>query len=120
MSLSCSGCSAHRRRLRAILWAVVACCLFVGTAVPAAAGERLTIGQAGDYALARSLHFVEDPQHTLTIEEIASYPPGRFHSGTPLHGELNFGYSASAFWLALPLSIQTDAPSLWLLEIASP
>ena len=63
--------------------------------------------------------FLEDPDKSLTLEEVRSLEPGAFtlHEG----GVLNFGYTESAYWVRLDLRTrenpgQTD----WILELALP
>ncbi len=80
----------------------------------------LAVDQAPDYPLARHLLYLEDPQHRYGIADVAGAADGRFKPAGPRHGDVNFGYSGSAFWLALPLAVAADAPPGWLLEIASP
>lgn len=41
----------------------------------------------------------------------------RFRPAVSAEVDVNFGYSASAYWLALPLRLAPDAPAQWLLEI---
>lgn len=81
----------------------------------------LAIGTASEYRLAPHLRYLEDPQHTVTVAELSGgNAADRLEAAQARHGEVNFGYSASAYWLALPLAVAADAPQRWLLEIASP
>lgn len=80
----------------------------------------LAIDQAPQYALARHLAYLEDPEQRYTIAEVAGIAGEHFKPAGPRHGEVNFGYSASAYWLALPLTVLAGAPRQWLLEIAAP
>ncbi len=80
----------------------------------------LAVGHAGEYSLAKHLAYLEDPQHRYTIATLPGPADARFKPAAPSHGDVNFGYSASAYWLALPLAVAADAPAQWLLEIASP
>ena len=106
----------QRRCLPAIgLWL----CAAVSAADPAPGA--LTIGKdEGSYHVASSLQYLEDPQRTLTVAEAAA-DAARFRP-VPVSGvnDINFGYSHSAYWLALPLKLAADAPADWLLEIGYP
>ena len=90
----------------------------------AAANGTLTIDRTHDsYPLAHTLMALEDPQQTLTIEQVAqSATAARFRPALQGNAgvDLNFGYSASAWWFALPLSVAANAPARWLLEIGYP
>lgn len=80
----------------------------------------LVVDHAPQYPLAKHLAYLEDPQQRYTVTDVAGIADQRFRPAAPGYGEVNFGYSASAYWLALPLAIAADSPSQWLLEIASP
>lgn len=80
----------------------------------------LTVGAAGEYALAPHLAVVEDRDHRLTVAEVAGLADREFRRAAPRVGDVNFGYSSSAFWLALPLRVERTAPAAWLLEFAAP
>jgi len=75
---------------------------------------------AGSSAAAHVALALEDPEHVLQVgDAVKAHAAGRFRHalGEGSRGEINFGYSRSAWWLALPLQIDADAPSRWLLEI---
>lgn len=80
----------------------------------------LTVGTGSDYRLAPHLAVLEDPAHRLTIAEVAGHTDRDFRPAAPPVGEVNFGYSGSALWLALPLRVERNAPTAWLLEFAAP
>jgi len=80
----------------------------------------LTVGAAGEYLLAPHLAVVEDRDHRLTVAEVAGLADREFRRAAPRVGDVNFGYSSSAFWLALPLRVERTAPAAWLLEFAAP
>ena len=97
--------------------------LWLCAAAAVAASGMLGIEKSSDsYHVAPFLQYLEDPQRTLTITEVAApAAAARFHpvkvSGIE---DVNFGYSHSAYWLALPLKLAAAAPAEWLLEIGYP
>lgn len=102
---------------------VLAAAILVLSTRAGAAGfaeESLIISDTrGSYSASRHLFFLEDPTRQLTVEDIGK--PGvlaRFQAATVERNEVNFGYSASAYWLALPIELSKDAPGRWLLEVA--
>ena len=75
-------------------------------------------GHSGSYSLAPCLEVLEDPSGTYRLEDIVSAGlASRFHpaAGT---GDVNLGYSSSAFWLRCTIS--AAAAGEWLLEIEYP
>jgi len=89
---------------------------------PFAARGTLTLdGAVASYPLSQVLLFLEDPSHSLTIEEVADpAAAARFQPVRPRAGDINFGYSSSAYWLALPLRLPPGEIEHvhWMLEIA--
>ncbi|MBS1217796.1 MAG: diguanylate cyclase protein [Proteobacteria bacterium] len=80
-------------------------------------------GTRDSYPLGRVLLALEDPQRTLTIEDVAQTAiAARFQPALPPRSnvDVNFGYSESAWWLALPLALDAGAATRWLLEIGYP
>ncbi len=68
--------------------------------------------------LASAAQVLEDPTGLLTIEDVrAARMAGQFKSPVIGGSDLNFGYTASAYWLRIPLRRSDAAPSNWLLEI---
>jgi diguanylate cyclase (GGDEF)-like protein len=61
-----------------------------------------------------------DPTGTLTLAEVEAAAPERFRPAAMPGAEINFGYSASAYWLRFTLAPAADAASDWLLEIDYP
>ena len=109
-------------------WLAAALFWSCAVASPAAdpAHDALAIsGTQGSYALSRSLFYLEDAQRQLTIRDMATpataarFRPA-FPAGVTADVDVNFGYSGSAYWLALPLHPAPDAPARWLLEIGYP
>ncbi|HKO89047.1 MAG TPA: 7TM diverse intracellular signaling domain-containing protein [Burkholderiales bacterium] len=83
--------------------------------------ETLTLaaGQS-HYTLAPILHYIADPEHRIDIDAARkAHADGLFQHATE-SGDVNFGYSASAFWLSFKVAIPQDAPPNWLLEISFP
>jgi len=98
---------------------LLALCLgLAGTSVRA---HPLVLEQnRGQFALAPHVEALEDPGGTLNLAAARqAAAQGRFTPAGAL-GEVNFGYSASAFWLRIPLESRLAQPSDWLLEIAFP
>lgn len=93
-------------------------CLLSGRA---AFAQALVLDQAqGSFALRPHIEVLEDADGSLDMEGAAqAAAAGRFSAPRSL-GELNFGYSKSAFWLRLPLESRLASASDWLLEIAYP
>lgn len=63
---------------------------------------------------------LEDPGHALQIGDVVrAHAAGKLRPalGSASRGEINFGYSRSAWWLALPLQAVENSPARWLLEI---
>jgi diguanylate cyclase (GGDEF)-like protein len=71
------------------------------------------------YRLSAIARYLEDPERRLTVDALAADPSriARMLPAGSTAQDPNFGYSSSAYWLALPLKLDSDAPSRWLLEI---
>jgi len=106
-------------RLHFFLPLLLALCL--GLASTSARAHPLVLEQnRGHYALAPHVEVLEDPAGKLDLAAARqAAAQGRFTPAGAL-GEVNFGYSASAFWLRIPLESRLARPSDWLLEIAFP
>lgn len=114
-----------RRPLRFLAAGIVAGLLALA-AVPAAAALPLTAADA-EVSLAGHVEVLEDPTGTLDIDAVRS--PGqaaRFVTPTG-SGDLNLGYSSSAWWLRVTVQAAAagpdagaDATRRWLLEVAFP
>ena len=71
--------------------------------------------------LAQAVYYLEDPAHALTLQDVGSPEfAARFRRWDGARGNVNFGYSASAYWLRLCLARAADAPDDWLLELSYP
>lgn len=96
---------------------LLACCLLGGMAAQALelrlAQPRVDLAPAVDY--------LEDPSLRLTVGDVSSPGfSGRFSHWDGARGNVNFGYSASAYWLRLCLKRAPAAPGDWLLELSYP
>jgi len=103
-----------------ILTAAAACCATVAVATEPPI-RALLVGVGDSYSLSQHLSYLEDPERRLTVKEVAA--PGmaaRFRRAATADNDVNFGYSSSAYWLALPLRLDSSAPARWLLEIGYP
>jgi diguanylate cyclase (GGDEF)-like protein len=98
--------------------------LLLASGLATAGHTTLTLDRVhNSYPLAHALLVLEDPQQTLTIGQIAQAATAvRFRPALQAQGDvdLNFGYSGSAWWFALPVTIAANAPARWLLEIGYP
>lgn len=69
---------------------------------------------------AQALLALEDPTHKLEIGDVL-HPvnAARFHPALPDQsvGEVNYSFSKSAWWFALPVTVDAEAASRWLLEV---
>jgi diguanylate cyclase (GGDEF)-like protein len=105
------------------LW-IFAAGLALGTAAALAAdatpGALAIEKTEGSYHAGQFLQYLEDPQGTMTIADVTA-AAARFRPvPAAAANDVNFGYSNSAYWLALPLNLAADAPTAWLLEIGYP
>ncbi|MBI5918823.1 MAG: EAL domain-containing protein [Nitrosomonadales bacterium] len=78
------------------------------------------------FALATHIEVLEDPTGRLNITQVdaaerrAAFRTALTASGTGLRDELNFGYSASTYWLRLEIAASPAASERMLLEVAFP
>jgi two-component system, sensor histidine kinase LadS len=110
-------------RLVIASWRLATACLVVAWLVTGAAAAHAGLiidGGADAYRLTHALRYLEDPERRLAIEDVAGTAHGRFRPVAPGTGDINFGYSHAAYWLALPVRLAAGAPRQWLLEIAYP
>lgn len=107
----------HAPALLFPLWLVL-CCLLSALSAPAWAFH---LGDAPQTALRNHVHILEDPTRSLDAESaLAAYRAGKFDANIGAQGDVNFGYSTSAFWLALPLRLDAASDADFLLEIGHP
>lgn len=120
ISLPTMTCSLHPALpAPAPLWRVwLLLCLLFGLSTSAAAFHQ---GDAPHLLLRNHVHILEDPARALDAEgALAAFRAGRFNAKPAADGDVNFGYSTSAFWVAIPLSWGGPAQSDFLLEIGHP
>ena len=70
-------------------------------------------------ASAKASYF-EDPTGKLRIQDMADPALSAQFRAISTAGDPNFGFSHSAYWLALPLSLAAEGPPRWLLEVGHP
>jgi signal transduction histidine kinase len=66
--------------------------------------------------LLHSAQFLEDPSGALSLDDVRGMSQ-RFHPWTRGGTGLNFGFTASAFWIRVPLQRAETAPKDWLLAM---
>ena len=65
--------------------------------------------------------YLEDASGRLRIEDLANPAlKGQFRTIGSGSEAPNFGFSRSAYWLALPITLAADCPPRWLLEVGFP
>jgi len=68
--------------------------------------------------LAHVVQVLEDPTGHLSIDDVRATGLATQFNSLPIAGtDLNLGYTASAYWLRVPLRRADGVPSKWLLEI---
>ncbi|HEX8703680.1 MAG TPA: 7TM diverse intracellular signaling domain-containing protein [Myxococcaceae bacterium] len=71
--------------------------------------------EGGRLELAPFIEVVEDRSGTLTVEQVATGPLPRWRPASA--GELNVGFSPSAYWVHFTLASGARWPEGWLLEL---
>lgn len=66
--------------------------------------------------LLHSAEYLEDPSGQLSQEDVRHMGP-QFRAWSGGGDELNFGFTASAYWIRVPLQRMDSAPKSWLLEL---
>ncbi len=101
-----------------LLWTGMHCAIAAATTD----WRTLTIDHSHEsYTPTALLQYLEDPTRELDITQVASTESmARFQPVPFDREEINFGYSHSVYWLALPINIGSSAPTDWLLEIGYP
>lgn len=93
-------------------------CLLLAWSTPAAAFH---LGDAPQTVLRNHVHILEDPARSMDAEAaLAAFRKGQFDANIGAQGDVNFGYSSSAFWVAIPLSWGGTENAGRLLEIGHP
>jgi diguanylate cyclase (GGDEF)-like protein len=105
-------------------WLLIMLLLGVANGVSDATAQGISIGIHGtepSYPLSDGMLYLEDPTQTVAIDTVRNPANAARFKPVPFSNhEINFGYSHSSYWLALPLTVEPDAPARWLLEIAYP
>jgi PAS domain S-box-containing protein len=70
--------------------------------------------------LAGKLEFLEDRSARLTLAEVVRPETAARFRALPGAEDVNFGYSASAYWLRFRLRVAPGATANWLLEVGYP
>lgn len=116
--------TTHNRMAGRTARCLLAMLFLVISGLAAANHQPLVLDQARDrYPLAGTLMVLEDPQRTLTIDDVVqAASAARFRPALTGHADidLNFGYTRSVWWFALPLNLAANTPVRWLLEIGFP
>lgn len=87
----------------------------------AAAAAAVQLGPGMDHLpLAGKLEYLEDPARELTLGDLTNPAVNYRFNPSPTQESLNFGYSASAYWLRLPVQAGAGAAQEWMLEFAYP
>ena len=87
--------------------------------LPAQAEVRLAL-DTSSVALRPHVEVLEDREEQLEFADLERPEVARRFESVPGTTDLNFGYSASTYWLRLKLAPDAAAPSRWLIEIAYP
>ena len=73
----------------------------------------------GPIDAAGNAEYVEDPTGSLSIDAVRQLPPDAWRKPAAGHGDINFGYSTSTYWLRI--TVYPAAPSDdWRLEVGYP
>ena len=97
-----------------LLKLIVALCLLL-SALP---GQSLTLTKNESiYQLSAEVSLLEDPTGELSLAEVSSPKFQRKFHPWPHAGDINLGFSESAYWLKLTISRDEDALPNWLIEI---
>lgn len=65
--------------------------------------------------------YLEDPAGRLRIQDMTDPAVKKqFRAIATPGADPNFGFSRSAYWIALPISLAADCPPRWLLEVGFP
>lgn len=67
--------------------------------------------------LSSAIEVLEDPNRALTIEDVRSPSISQQFRRWEVSEDLNIGFSQSAWWFRVPLSVAPNAPDTWLLEV---
>jgi two-component system, sensor histidine kinase and response regulator len=97
------------------------CALLVWVSSFAQAGVPVLVGaETSAISLRPFIEALEDPDHRLTINDLSKVEHADRFKPVPGTTDLNFGFTASAYWLRLTFLPEPDAAQDWLLEVAYP
>jgi signal transduction histidine kinase len=102
-----------------ILSCVLAFALMPGALAAGVAGDGLRLGaETPRVNLAQSLWLLEDPGGQLTIKDIRSPEyQSRFRAWPAHEGDVNLGFSASAWWIRVRLQRDPASRPGWILDV---
>jgi two-component system sensor histidine kinase/response regulator len=87
----------------------------------AQAGAPVLVGaETGAISLRPFIEVLEDPEQSLTVNDLGKAEQADRFKPVPGTTDLNFGYTASAYWLRLSFLPDSAAARDWLLEVAYP
>jgi diguanylate cyclase (GGDEF)-like protein len=75
--------------------------------------------EAGPVDAARHVEYIEDPTDSLGIDAVRRAPAEAWRKSVDRHGDVNFGYSTSTYWLRFTVYPATPSND-WRLEVAFP
>jgi two-component system, sensor histidine kinase LadS len=104
--------------LRALLF-----CALCFLALPAGADVSpfVIAADTGRYEVSPHVEYLEDPHGRMTLgEAMDPAHAARYRSNADSRGDLNLGFTESAYWLRFKVVSASSNPSHWLLEIAYP
>ena len=105
------------QRCRLLVVALLLACL----AFSSAGAETLLLSPDTAYRdLTPYVAVLEDPERSLTFDDVTGSYAARFQAPAENRGTLNFGYSKSAYWLRFAVEAMPEAPRDWFLEISYP
>ena len=107
--------------LRVLAMATLAMLPISGGAASAGSKEALLLNTLSHaFPASAKASYFEDPTGKLRIQDMADPALSAQFRAISTAGDPNFGFSHSAYWLALPLSLAAEGPPRWLLEVGHP
>ena len=116
--ISISFLSSSRAALRLLRWLPLA---LIGLSWAAAAQTSFVVtDETTRYDVTPIAEYIEDPTLAMDLHEaMAPENEGRYRIAHR-NGDINFGFSSSAYWLRFKVQPDANAPRDWLLEIPYP
>ena len=107
--------------MRVLAIATLAMLPISGGAASAGSKEALLLNTLSHaFPASAKASYFEDPTGKLRIQDMADPALSAQFRAISTAGDPNFGFSHSAYWLALPLSLAAEGPPRWLLEVGYP